>query len=208
MDKKNRAKLTRKIIKKDWITDFIHHSNGIEGIVTSKASILSALCTENAHVHPYIKNHIDSIMWIFNNFHKVPTNESICALHRMLLFNVDRFAGRFRNIPVRVGDHLPPSSEKVPSHLRIWFQLWGKKPYKSWSHKKAALFRHYEFEWIHPFTDGNGRVGRLLMFWDCLHHNTKMDIIESTPEKRTDYYKQLRDYGKNKRNALLERQWV
>ena len=195
-------------LKKEWVTDFIHHSNGIEGINTSKASILAALCAPEANVHPYIKNQIKCIEWVVKNRKKIPTLKTICELHGILLDNVDRFAGKFRTLEVRVGDHSPPGSHEVTFLLQEWLFLWNYRPYASWSHKKSALFRHYEFEWIHPFTDGNGRVGRLLYLWDCLYHKTKMDIIKSDPQSRKEYYEALRKYQLEKRNELLSKKWV
>lgn len=60
---------------------------------------------------------------------------------------------------------------------------------------------HYKFERIHPFQDGNGRVGRLIMFKECLKHNIPPFIIE---DKSKEYYKRgLREY-KVEKGYLIE----
>ena len=53
---------------------------------------------------------------------------------------------------------------------------------------------HYNFELIHPFQDGNGRVGRLIAFKECLKHNIVPFIIED--DKKYFYYRGLREYTK------------
>lgn len=60
---------------------------------------------------------------------------------------------------------------------------------------------HFKFEQIHPFQDGNGRVGRLIMFKECLKHNIIPFIIED--EYKFFYYRGLSEYL-NEKNYLLD----
>ena len=60
---------------------------------------------------------------------------------------------------------------------------------------------HYRFERIHPFQDGNGRVGRLLLFKECLKYNIVPFIIED--RKKMFYYRGLREWN-NERGFLIE----
>ena len=55
---------------------------------------------------------------------------------------------------------------------------------------------HYRFEMIHPFQDGNGRVGRLILFKECLKHNIVPFII--TDELKYNYYRGLSKWKKEK----------
>ena len=55
---------------------------------------------------------------------------------------------------------------------------------------------HYKFESIHPFQDGNGRVGRLIMFKECLKNNIVPFIIDE--EHKLFYYRGLKNYNEDK----------
>ena len=61
---------------------------------------------------------------------------------------------------------------------------------------KDIIDFHFEFELIHPFQDGNGRVGRLILFKECLAHNIVPFIIED--DHKFFYYRGLNEYPKIK----------
>jgi Fic family protein len=95
-------------------------------------------------------------------------------------------AGTFRNYPVRVGSHLAPDWHKVENLI---LQLTKFVDESNLNPVETAGRAHYIFEKIHPFGDGNGRIGRLLMNYILWQNGYPMLIIEYT--KRKSYYKAL-----------------
>jgi len=96
-------------------------------------------------------------------------------------------AGRFRDYFVRVGPHLAPDWQDVGNLMKNFVEFINKG--KKMNPVELAGRAHYQFEKIHPFGDGNGRVGRLLMNFILWHNEYPMLIIEY--KKRKSYYKAL-----------------
>lgn len=96
-------------------------------------------------------------------------------------------AGRFRDYLVRVGSHLAPDWQDVDNLMKSFIEFIDKN--KRMNPVELAGRGHYQFEKIHPFGDGNGRIGRLLMNFILWHNGYPMLIIEY--KKRKSYYKAL-----------------
>jgi Fic family protein len=103
-------------------------------------------------------------------------------------------AGRYRTIQVRVGRHYPPAAADVSGLMFELLEWWNKKA-PELSPALSSSILHYQFEWIHPFADGNGRAGRALALWELYrrgfdsHHIFSVD--EYYWEDRPAYYRAL-----------------
>lgn len=97
-------------------------------------------------------------------------------------------AGRYRDYLVRVGPYLAPDWQEVQSLMNKLINFINKNSRKIHPVELTARI-HYRFEKIHPFGDGNGRIGRLLMNNVLWHAGYPMIIIEY--KKRKSYYKAL-----------------
>ena len=89
--------------------------------------------------------------------------DMILSLHNMLISNIrDDIAGRFRGKDewVRVGDHIAPNPSEVVDRLQKVITEYNSNSAESII-KRIAKF-HLGFEYVHPFVDGNGRIGRVL----------------------------------------------
>jgi len=126
--------------------------------------------------------------------------DDLLKAHKTLMKEILTTAGSFRSINVGVGSsqgvsHVAPPYGVVPSLMRDLFD-WLKN---SDEHMliKSCVF-HYEFEFIHPFSDGNGRIGRL---WQSVMLYAWREVFVVMPtesivrDNQENYYKALEDAG-------------
>ena len=122
----------------------------------------------------------------------------LLLLHRMLISNIDdSVAGRLRQAGeyVRVGAHIAPAPENVEGLMESAL-LDYESDFSSFFLEKIARF-HLEFERIHPFCDGNGRIGRILINFQLMQTGFPPVIIRNK-EKR-EYYRGFQEYEENKK---------
>lgn len=101
-------------------------------------------------------------------------------------FNV----GEYKSLPNMIGEMVYTTSpSEVPVQIK---KLLEEYQTKQTIKENDIIDFHYRFERIHPFQDGNGRVGRLIMFKECLAHNLIPFVIDS--EHKLFYYRGLREY--------------
>lgn len=108
-------------------------------------------------------------------------------------------SGEFRRIQVWVGGHKPPPPERVEELMDALLDWWNG-PARELSPVISSAVVHYRFEEIHPFGDGNGRVGRLLALWELYRRGFDTHHIFAVDEyywhDRPRYYRQLTDVRK------------
>lgn len=128
----------------------------------------------------------------------------ILLLHQMLIGGInDDFSGRFRKTGeyVRVGTHVAPAPEKIDAMIDDALNCYNDEIDKYFLDKIAKF--HLDFETIHPFCDGNGRIGRVLMNYQLLRLGLPMIIIRDKEKAR--YYKSFGDYRYLENTKTMEK---
>lgn len=129
--------------------------------------------------------------------------ETILLLHKMLLSNIrDDIAGRFRNSDewVRVGNHIAPNPLEVDGLLQKVITEYNAKSAESIVERIAKF--HLGFEHVHPFVDGNGRIGRVLNNYLLLREGYVSINIKFIDRKM--YYDAFGEFQKSGGTKIME----
>lgn len=190
--------LNNKEYLEDLITRSTYHSNAIEGSTLTYAETYAILYNDNSfkiqgkeprEIYEAI-NHKAALELVFDNLKNNGAlgERFIKILNQTINKNINEVDG-FRKVQVFIqgSDHIPPEPEKVPNLMNYFVY--------NYNHDKQDIFTkiakyHIEFEKIHPFEDGNGRTGRLLLNYELLKNNLPPIVISK--EDRIKYFEFLR----------------
>lgn len=151
------------------------------------------------------KNLARVIDYIRNKSRETEINkEVILLLHQMLVGGIDdKIAGHFRTKGeyVRIGTHVAPAPEHVERMIDSILTEYTSN-FSAYFLDKIAKF-HLDFETIHPFCDGNGRIGRVLICFQLQRLGFPMIIIRDREKK--EYYKSFSDYRDDRNTKTMEK---
>ena len=188
--------------------DLTYNSNHIEGsrLTHNQTRYIfetNTICAENEvlNVDDVIEtaNHFSCIDMIIDNAKGALTEKFIKELHRTLKTGTsdsrkDGFAvGDYKKLPNEVGGMETALPEEVADKMKALLTEYNGKDEKTF---EDILDFHVKFERLHPFQDGNGRVGRLIMFKECLKYNIVPFIIEDN--LKMFYYRGLKEWDNEK----------
>lgn len=175
-------------------TRFIYETNTI-GIDQSAVNVDDIIETVN---------HFRCVDFILDNAKAQLSEKLIKELHFMLKvgtsdsrkdwFNV----GGYKKLPNAIGGKETTRPKDVAIVMKKLLEVYNDKKEKTLD---DIIEYHYRFEIIHPFQDGNGRIGRLIMFKECLANNIVPFIL--TDNLKLHYYRGLKEY-KNEKGFLLD----
>lgn len=199
-----------KIISASEVAEQVYDSNAIENstlTLEETEKILQALDIDRAISQRELfeaRNLGRVVEYIDLKAESAPlTLDIILLLHQMLITNIrDDVAGRFRTNTewVRVGNHVAPDPAHVTTLLTRMLDDYHSHPNEHIVKRIAKL--HLAFEHIHPFVDGNGRIGRVLNNYLLIREGfVPINIKYSS---RAKYYEALREYDRTQKTAKME----
>lgn len=180
--------------------ELAYNTNRIEGSQLSEEQTRSIFETRTVHGDARVddiaetSNHFRMFDAMLDGLGQPLTADTIKSYHRLLKEGTsdaerDWFAvGDWKRLPNEVGGQATTPPEHV--HLAI-DELLGETP-STMTFEDIVDF-HHRFESIHPFQDCNGRVGRLIMFGQCLTNGILPFIVRD--DQKAFYYRGLADYG-------------
>lgn len=170
---------------------FTYNTNAIEGSTITLEEAREIIHDKISPNKPIIdvretETHSKVFLNMLNKKEKI-TNSLLLQWHKEIFGETKSdLAGRYRDYPVRVGNYIAPDWQEVQVLMNKLIEFIDKNQNKMNSVELAGK-SHFKFESIHPFGDGNGRIGRLIMNHILWHRGYPMIIIEY--KKRNSYYK-------------------
>ena len=184
---------------------FSYDTNAIEGSTVTRRDVRKVLEGKEIQKNPEdvaeARSVVSAVRHIRQTKHHVSL-ELIRKLHWICFHNTKPFAGKFRErgVEVMIRDvhgtivHTGAPSEKIAVLLRKMV-IWYNENKQKYPPILLAALMHNQFEEVHPFQDGNGRVGRLLLNNILIKHG--LPPVNIHYKNRTVYYTALRTFDKN-----------
>jgi Fic family protein len=190
-----------KPVNDEFLLELTYNSDAIEGSTLTKKET-EAILFDKAIIkdkslieHMEAVNHSEILIDVFvGNYRKKITENLICEIHRNLMKGIRTDAGQYSKYQrgIRGVDIILPHPEDVPEEMG----LLCKKINNIKGHPMEHIAKmHADFELIHPFGDGNGRVGRIMMIIQLLNNNYAPCIIGV--KEKAEYYEYL-EYAQRK----------
>ncbi len=194
----------------EWfITEFTYNTNAIEGstlsLLDTKLILHDKIAPKDKSIKEVyeVQNHKDAFDFMIS-YKGSLTKRFILVIHKKLMHNILwKYAGVFRDVQVRIVG----VDKNLPKHSQVPIEF--KKLMKWYAHNKnryhpvtLASYFHVAFESIHPFRDGNGRVGRLVS--NYILKDSGFPMIDIKYNDRRRYYESLQEADKGNLKPMID----
>ncbi|MDP4039153.1 MAG: Fic family protein [Candidatus Pacearchaeota archaeon] len=202
---KKQQQLTKEEILKNFIVEFAYNTTAIEGntikLAEARNLLEEGLTPKNKSLREIydLQNTEKAFRFIFDAKEEI-THEFIVEIHRKLMENIDMRAG-YRAVDVRVikANFKATPAPYVKTDMNLLVKWYDKHKQELHPLILASIF-HHKFEKIHPFMDGNGRTGRMIMNYIMLKHGYPPFVVRT--KFRDDYIRVLRQADKSDLNKF------
>lgn len=189
-------------LQEEFLVEFTYNSNAIEGntlTLRETALVLEGITIDKKPLKDHLEavGHRDAFLYVQRLVtEKAPLSEKMIKdIHALVLMDRPDDKGAYRRIPVTImgAYHEPPPPYLVPMRMERFIA--AQKEVRRHPIENAALF-HLDFEGVHPFIDGNGRTGRLLLNLMLMQRGYPPIDVKFADRKR--YYACFDSYYKDK----------
>ena len=195
-------------LRDEFLIEYTYNSNAIEGntlTLQETALVLEGITVDKKPLRDHLEavGHRDAFLYVQDLVkNNVPFSENIIKqIHTLVLMDRTEDRGVYRRIPVRImgAYHVPPDPLFVPEQMEnLVAEFAGNK--KLNPIERATLF-HLKFEGIHPFLDGNGRTGRLILNLMLMQAGYPPINVKYSDRKR--YYEAFDSYYRDNDKSIF-----
>ena len=190
-------------LNEEFMIEFTYNSNAIEGntlTLQETAMVLEGITIDQKPLKDHLEavGHKDAFLYVQDIVSKkIPLTEFVIKnIHSLVLMNKPEDKGVYRRVPVRIMGAFTEPVQPYMIEPKITELLAENEKRKATMNiiERVARF-HLEFESIHPFIDGNGRTGRLLMNFELMQNGYPPINVKFTDRKR--YYDAFDSFSRN-----------
>ena len=189
-------------LREQFMVDFTYNSNAIEGntlTLQETSMVLEGMTIDQKPLKDHLEavGHRDAFLYVEDIAKDTKLSESVIKnIHSLVLMNRPEDKGTYRKIPVMISGAYTQPVQPYMIEPKIVELLSNNEKRKKKMHTIERIARfHLEFEGIHPFIDGNGRCGRLLLNLDLIQNGYPAVNVKFTDRKK--YYAAFDEFYKN-----------